>query len=169
MAVEALAVQDVNAAHAWAKAWIGSGGGAWIVDPWLVYVASALLAGQPRNAVRSTDVALRHWIADSQDRAVLLWVRGNVVRRRLSDPKSALPDLAVAARTAPPWLIEIAAADRDGCALEATTSRKRKASVGAAPNHEGPGDVAETVARSTGPRLSGGRPPIWSAVADYLA
>src|SRR5690348_11496112 len=86
MAVEALAVRDANAAHAWAKAWIGNGGGAWIVDPWLVYVASALLAGQPRNAVRSTDVALRHWIADSQDRAVLLWVRGNVVRRRLSDP-----------------------------------------------------------------------------------
>jgi hypothetical protein len=76
LALEALAVGDGRAAHAWAKGWIGSGGGAWILDPWLVYVASALLVRQPRNAVHSTDIALRHWISDPPDRSILPWVRG---------------------------------------------------------------------------------------------
>ena len=45
------------AAHRWAKGWIGQGGGAWIVDPWLVYAASAIMNGQRRNAVHSIDLA----------------------------------------------------------------------------------------------------------------
>lgn len=76
-----------------AKGWIGGGGGAWIVDPWLVYVGSALLQGQPRSATHSTDLAVRVWIAEPANRAILRWVRGDVIRRRLNDPKTALEDL----------------------------------------------------------------------------
>jgi len=41
-AVAALEARDWYGAHTAAKGWIVGGGGAWIVDPWLVYVGNAL-------------------------------------------------------------------------------------------------------------------------------
>jgi hypothetical protein len=166
LAVAALEAGDWHGAYRWAKGWIG-GGGAWIVDPWLIYVASALRHGQPRGAVHSTDLALKHWIPESEDRAILLWIRGEVVRRRLNDPKTALPDLASAAESAPSWLAAQAAADREACEIEAASSRKRKPSVGPAPEYKGLGTAAETVARPS-PHVVGSRPAVWDAVIARL-
>jgi hypothetical protein len=87
-AIAALEAGDWYGSYQWAKGWISSGGGARIVDPWLVYVASALLHGHPRTAVHSTDLALKHWIPEAEDRAILLWIRGDVVRRRLSGSRA---------------------------------------------------------------------------------
>jgi hypothetical protein len=63
-ALAALSADDWHRAYEWAKGWIRGGGGAWILDPWLVYVASSLLQGQPRTAVQSLDLALKHWIVE---------------------------------------------------------------------------------------------------------
>ena len=166
-AIAALAAGDWYASYQWAKGWIRGGGGAWIVDPWLVYVASALLHGQPRTAVHSTDLALKHWIPEAEDRAILLWIRGEIVRRRLNDPKAALANLASAAESAPSWLAEQAAADHQACEIEASASRKRKPSVGSAPDYEGPGTAVHTVARRS-PHPVGERPAVWDAVIARL-
>jgi hypothetical protein len=166
-AIAALDAGDWYGSYQLAKGWISGGGGAWIVDPWLVYVASALLNGQPRTAVHSTDLALKHWIPEAEDRAILLWIRGDIVRRRLNDPKTALADLASAAESAPSWLAGQAAVDRRACEIAATSSRKRKPSVGPAPDYKGPGTAAETVARPS-PHPVGARPAVWDAVIAHL-
>jgi hypothetical protein len=167
-ALAALEADDWHSAYLWAKGWNGRGGGVWIVDPWLVGVASALMRGQPRNAVHALDLALRYWIPERLDRAILRWVRGDVIRRRLNDPKSALADLIAAAQDAPDWLRPTALADRDACANEAGTSRKRKPSVAGSPEYQGPGTVADVVARPDGVRVVGARPAVWDAVIARL-
>jgi hypothetical protein len=167
--VDALEKRDWYDAYASAKWWIGAGGGAWIVDPWLVYAASALLQGQVRSATHSIDLALRVWIPQPANRAILLWIRGDVIRRRLNDPKTALADLTAAADDAPEWLTQRAVEDRDACALEAPASRKRKPSVGPAPAYRGPGTTANTVARPVPTRPDGARPYVWDAVMSCMA
>jgi hypothetical protein len=89
LALACLRAGDGLGAYRWAKGWIGAGGGPHI-DPWLVYVASSLLRGQPRNAVHAIDLAIGGWLPGRQDRAAMLYVRGVVVFRRLEDPKTAL-------------------------------------------------------------------------------
>jgi hypothetical protein len=104
---KALEAGDWHEAYRWAKGWIGSGGGARSVEPWLVYMASSLLHGQPRGAVNSADLALKHWIRAKKARAVIRYARGEVIRLHLRDPKTALDDLR-ASRAAPdyarPWM-----------------------------------------------------------------
>lgn len=168
-AVAALKARDWYAAYQWAKGWIGGGGGAWILDPWLVYAASALLHRQPRNAVHSLDLALEHWIPDRVDRAVLLWARGTVVMRHLSDPKTATPDLVEAAEHAPDWLRAEAAESLDVSRIDAEKSRKRTSSVKPAPSFGGFGSVAETVPQRQSSRQPGIRPPVWDAVEPILS
>lgn len=163
---ERLAEADWHGAHSWAKGWIGSGGGARLLDPWLAYVASALLRGHPRTAVRSVDLALKHWIEHEADRAVLHWVRSRVLRFSLNDPRAAAIDLTAANGAAPRWLRDDLAQDVAECADEAVTSRKRKASVDPAPPYVGPGST--DVALPTEELPPGSRPDLWSDVLPYL-
>lgn len=163
-AVAALDAGDWHGAYLWAKGWIGRGGGAQSTEPWLIYAASGVLHGQPRMAVRSIDLALRHWISASADRAILLSVRGHIVRTLLKDPGAALADLGRAASDAPDWLSAAVRSDYETCGVELASSRRRKPSVAEAPEYEGPGTAAETVATPQTPRLIGGKPPVWEAV-----
>jgi hypothetical protein len=132
-AVASLESGDWHGAYISAKSWIASGGGARIVDPWLVYAASALMHGQPRTAIHSIDIALQHWISAPADRAILHWARGCIVRETLRDPKTAKTDLETAATNAPEWLVARLAAASVACDEEALHSRKRKRSVNDAP------------------------------------
>ncbi|WP_436535946.1 hypothetical protein [Actinoplanes sp. HUAS TT8] len=102
-AMASLHAGDGLGAYRWAKGWIGAGGGLHI-DPWLVYVASDLLRGQPRNAIHAVDLAIGGWLPGRQDRAVMLYVRGIIVFRRLDDPRTALRDLEPARSHLPGWL-----------------------------------------------------------------
>jgi hypothetical protein len=167
-ALSALRADDWHGAYRWAKGWIGQGGGAWIVDPWLVYAASALMNGQPKTAVHSIDLALRSWIAEPADRAILRWVRACVIQVRLKDPKTALLDFEDARAHAPDWLRAAVDASRERCAAEASASRKRKPAVGKAPVHAGPQSVHGTVAPPGSAREPGLRPPVWDAVAKKM-
>jgi hypothetical protein len=148
--------RDWLGAHRWAKGWIGSGGGAHSVEPWLVYVASAIRQSQRRGAVHAVDLALEHWIAKPAPRGVLLYIRGEVIRRHLRDPKTALEDLRRAEEAVPDWLRDEATAARERCEEDAPSSRKRKRSVNPAPSFGG-----------SRPRQSGdvsGPPPLWSVI-----
>jgi hypothetical protein len=89
---------DWHGAYKWAKGWIGSGAGEQSLEPWLVYVASAIKQSQRRTAVHAVDLALENWIAEAAPRGVLLYVRGEVIRRHLRDPKTALGDLRQAGK-----------------------------------------------------------------------
>jgi hypothetical protein len=133
LALEAYESRDWYGIYAWTKSWITTGGGAWEVDSWLLYVVSALLHGQPKGAVHSADLALANWIEAPEDRAVLLWVRAYIVHHKLRDPKTALANYDAAAAHAPPWLRERVEGDRSTCIVDAQASRKRKPSVGPAP------------------------------------
>jgi hypothetical protein len=151
---------DWHGAYRWAKGWIGSGGGARSVEPWLVYVASALKESQRRPAVHSCDLALKHWISRRAARGVLLYARGEVIRRHLRDPKTALADLRAAEETVPKWLRDEARVAREECEEEAQASRKRKPSVKSAP------------AYSSWRRLAGGSvrepPPLWELTHEII-
>ncbi len=57
LALEACERNDWRGVYDWTKSWIFRGGGAWVVDAWLLYVVSGLLHGQPRISVRSVDLA----------------------------------------------------------------------------------------------------------------
>ena len=100
-ALEAYERRDWYGVYAWTKAWISDGGGAWVIDSWLLYVVSDLLHGRPKGAVHATDMTLDTWIEAPQDRAVLLWVRAYIIDHRLRDPKTAIEDYEAAARHAP--------------------------------------------------------------------
>jgi hypothetical protein len=156
---DALRAGDWHEAYRWAKGWIGLGGGARTVEPWLVYVASALLHGQPRTATHSCDLALKNWLGEPDQRAVILYVRGEVIRRHLRDPKTAQSDLDLAVGDAPPWLRPLAEDARTRCRTEATSSRKRKPSVGPPPEFKSAGDFVQrslpALASVTQP------PPVW--------
>jgi len=116
-----------------AQAWI-SLGGARTLGPWLISVAHMLQVGQPRNAVHAADLALKNWIGDDARRAVLRYVRGEVIRRHLRDPKTAQADLDAGER-APVWLRADAQSAAALCREEATVSRKRKPSVAPVPDY----------------------------------
>jgi hypothetical protein len=167
-ALTCLAQGDWHGAYEDAKSWISIGGGAWILDPWLIYVASALLHGQPRQAVHSVDIPLQSWIADPMDRAILHWVRAAIIHRRLRDPKTARADYDRASATAPPWLHGTVLADLDACAQDAERSRKRKASVGPAPEYRGAyaHDIVAPPQENRPP--PGSVPAVWDAVLPYL-
>ena len=166
-AVNALAAGDWYGAYTTAKGWISAGGGAFQLDPWLVYAASALIHGQPKSAVHSVDLALRHWIGDPREQGVLRWVRGMIIWRRMHDPKAALVDLEVAATDAPEWLD--VRRDLADCIAAAATSRERTPSVKAAPAYGGPGSASETVARPHAPRPMGQKPSVWAAVLPHVS
>jgi hypothetical protein len=166
-ALEAYDRREWYGIYAWTKSWITSGGGARMVDAWLLYVVSTLRQGQPRGAIHSTDLALRNWMEAPEDRAILLWVRAAVVHRRLKDPKTALADYVAAKERAPDWLAERIDSDSAQCAKDASSSRKRKPSVGPSPDYED-GDrtfVAGTNAR----REPGSMPTVWQHLLDTLA
>jgi hypothetical protein len=133
-ALDALAAGRPMVAYDYAQAWI-SHDGVRTLGPWLVEVANALQLGQGRTAVHAADLALKHWIGDDTRRAVLRYVRGEVIRRHLKDPKTAQADLDAALDAVPSWLREdaekAAALCRDGAAV----SRKRKPSVSRAPEY----------------------------------
>lgn len=167
-ALDCLSQGDWHGAYEDANSWISLGGGAWILDPWLVYVASAMLHGQPRQAVHAVDIPLENWIADPMDRANLHWVRAAIIHRRLHDPKTALADYERASATAPPWLYGQIMSDRKACTQEAARSRKRKPSVEPAPEYRG--DYAhDIVAPPQGHSPPPGSvPTVWDVVLPYL-
>ena len=166
LALSAYEAQDWHGIYLWTKSWITSGEGAWDIDAWLHYVVSALRQGQPRTAVRSVDLALRHWIEAPEDRAILHWVRAAVVHRSLKDPKTALADYAVAKQEAPSWLVKRVDEEALRCASDADTSRKRKPSVEPAPQFE-PRDRSSVAPPST-KREPGAVPTVWPQLLESL-
>lgn len=160
-----LAAEDWRGPYEWAKSWIGSGGGARKLDPWLAYVASGMLKGEPRTAVHAVDLALRNWIPDQADRAVLRWVRARIVRGPLRDPKSALADLLLAEQSMPRWLADAALADTQACQKAARTSRKGKPAVSEAPDYVGTDTPVETPSEVV---AAGAKPELWSDILPLL-
>ncbi len=151
---------DWHGAYRWAKGWIGSGGGEHSVEPWLVYVAAAINQSQRRMAVHAVDLALANWIAEAAPRGVLLYVRGEVIRRHLRDPKTALEDLRQAEEASPVWLRSEAVAARTACEEEARSSRKRKRSVAPAPSFAGSHRSASDDVTSP--------PPLWARIYQII-
>ena len=166
LAIDACGRDDWRGVHDWTKAWISRGGGAWVIDAWLMYVASGLLHGQPRISVRSADLALGTWIESEQDRAVLLWVRGAVIHEKLNDPKTAVTDYGDALKHAPEWLLDRAQQDLARCSADAETSRKRKPSVAPAPVFA-PGN-RDFVAAAADVPPPGARPMVWDELLRVL-
>jgi hypothetical protein len=89
-------------------------------------------------------------------------VRGEVIRRQLRDPKSALEDLAAAEDAVPQWLRSEAKEARAMCEEEAQASRKRKRSVDRAPSYTGHGP------EPAGEEDLASPPPLWRAVHQIL-
>jgi len=169
LACEALVAVRPMVAYDYGQAWI-SHGGVRTLGPWLISVAHMLQVGQPRNAVHAADLPLKNWIGDDVRRAVLRYVRGEVIRRHLRDPKTAQADLEAAQERAPAWLradVESAAAL---CREEAAVSRKRKPSVEPAPeyvaavNHP---DWSKRVIDLDGP-IGAEAPFVWRVVKRVL-
>ena len=165
-AEEGLANRDWHRAYEAAKSWIFGGGGAYFVDPWLVYAASALLHRQPRIATHSLDVGLASWVENPVDRAILHTVRGWIVLETFRDPAVALVDFDECANSVPKWLAAAHSAGRDRARAEAPKSRKRKPSVPPAPT---------TIKPSTAPVRVGSKVPtpgavpgVWQAVIPHL-
>ena len=144
-------------AYQWAKSWITSGG-ATHPDPWLVYVASSLLDGKPRNAVHSIDLALGRWLPGAQDRAAFRWLRGCIVRTKLKDPKTALLDLLRAAQSVPDWACSHPDAYVAECQEEAHKSRKKVASVNGAWAYSEPPNMPSLRDHAYEPRADGDPP-----------
>ena len=167
--VAAMEDGDWYEAYVWTKSWIGRGG-ALLLDPWVAYVASSLLHGQPRTAVHSIDMALSTWIPRPGDRAVLLWMRSRVLRHRLRDPKVAMPDLLAAASSPPAWLAAEVSSDVEACEAECLRSRKRKPSVSAAPTFDESSHEHMVTVWSAERSLpdDGRQPVLWSVVLPYL-
>jgi hypothetical protein len=158
--------RDWHGIYLCAKSWIVSGGGGRQLDPWLLYVVSALMHGQPRTGVRSLDLALGNWISDPADRAVLLWTRAEVIHNWLRDPKTARADYHAALSSAPAWLRHDVEADLARCEAESGRSRKRKPSVAPAPDYvDKPRDFVTPVGRAT----AGSRPAVWDRLVAELA
>jgi len=162
---------DWHGAYEWAKGWISGGGGATLLDPWLAYVASALLQGQPRTATHSIDLALRSWIPRRADRSVLHWTRSRIIRFRLNDPKTACTDLERATQSTPSWLRAEVRRDIEDCAAESALSRKRKPSVTPAPDFQA--EEAAHMLAVVSNRLgdlpeAGSQPGLWVVVHPYL-
>ncbi len=167
-AEQALKDGDWHEAYLWTKSWI-SRGGAGRVEPWLLYVASALQQGWPKTAVHSCDLGLSTWIDDGPSRAVLNFVRGEVIRRHLNDPKTAAADLEVAATACPVWLASDLEHARTACTAGVVKSRKRKPTVGPAPTFNSKTDrsfTSETLPASYD--ITAEPPPTWPTVRSIL-
>ncbi|MEU8213915.1 hypothetical protein AB0B85_32470 [Micromonospora sp. NPDC049044] len=156
-AVACLQAGDWRGAHSWAKGWVGSGGGSHI-EPWLIYVASALLSGKARDAVHAIDLAIGLWLPGKHDRAALLWLRGCVVHRRLNDPRTALLDLLPAEPALPPWLTDQREAEIAACEEAAQHSRKRVPSVKPAWSYSGRPESLRLPQQADEPRSDGEAP-----------
>ena len=167
-ALEALTCHDWSMASVAAKRWVSTGGGAQLPDPWLVYSASDLILGRASTAVSSLDMGLRNWVADPADRSVLLWARGCVLLRRLSDARSALVDLDAAAPDAPEWLVDQLAFDRKECARKARAKRVGKPPCGEAPAYD-PRISPTRVAAALPGHYAGDEPAVWDAVFPIIA
>ena len=160
---------DWHGVYTRCKGWIGSGGGAGLVDPWLGYVASGLMHGQPRTAIHAVDLALGNWLPRPLDRSVMHWVRSRVVRNYLNDPRTALSDLAISSGNAPSWLRPCIADDASRCEAEAARSRKRKPSVAPAPAFAGSDFASATLAaRLLELQPDGSQPLLWEAIRPLL-
>jgi len=169
LAIEGLETGDWHLAYNAAKGWVTGGGGAWSTDPWLVYVASALLHRQPKIAVHSCDLALSTWVEGEVDRAVIAWARGNVVFRWMNDPKTAQADLDGAVAQAPDWLRALADADAEQCRAAALVSRKRKPGVTPAPDFSGDHSRQGFVSPPLLPRpVPGEQPSTWYLVRPLI-
>ncbi|WP_207009612.1 hypothetical protein [Nocardioides aromaticivorans] len=167
-ALAALGASDWRGVHEWTKSWIGWGGGAWIPDTWLLYAASALLEGKPRNAVHGLDLGLRVWLAGASDRAALTWLRGLIVMDRLADPKTALIDLEESLELLPNWLRDESADRLERCRDEAARSRKRVPSVQPRPAFVGAEGSRHVVAPSVSDRVDGSEPEAWPVIRSYF-
>lgn len=160
--------QDWRTVHDWAKSWIVWGGGAWRPDPWLLYGVSGLLHRQPRISVGGIDLGLKNWVDRREDRAILTFGRGQVIRTALGDPRTALSDLEFAAANSPRWLARSAERAASECAAEAGTSRKRRASVDPRPEHGRPEYLNNTVAPPARRLSDGKKPEVWRTIAGYF-
>ncbi|MBX3313815.1 MAG: hypothetical protein KF906_05790 [Actinobacteria bacterium] len=156
-------------AYDYQRAWI-TNGGAQTLGPWLIAVAHALQVGQPKTAVHATDLALKNWIGDEPRRSILRYVRGEVIRRHMRDPKTAQLDLDVAEHDAPAWLRGSAVRAAADCRAEAVASQKRKPSVGPAPTFHAADDSPDW--RSEPVELDGPveyeEPFVWNVVSAIL-
>ena len=169
--IDALAgvqTRDWRRTHDATKSWVGWGGGAWIPDTWLLYAVSALLKGEPRNAVHALDLGIKTWLEGPTDQALLTWCRGMVVWRVLKDPKTALIDLEHAARFLPAWLGAPIDEVLQRCHNDGSRSRKRRPSVEPRPAHAGSDSLRHVVAPATLERRDGDRPAVWDHVAPHL-
>ena len=167
-AVAGLQAQDWRPVHDWSKSWIGSGGGAWLPGPWLLYAASALLKGEPRIAVHSLDLALRVWLAGRADRAALTWLRGVLVVDQLKNPKAALVDLRESRSQLPDWLTTGADDRLAACEAATATSRMRVPSVKPRPEYSPLAATHDGVAPPVSERVDGQRPSVWDQVGPLL-
>ena len=167
-ALEALAAGQPMVAHGWAKSWV-SRGGARTIGPWLVYAAAALQLGQGRTAVHSADLGLQRWTEDFAQRAVLRYVRGEVIRRHMKDPKTAQADLDAAVEHVPDWLRPQAEQAAAECRDAAAVSRKRKPSVGPAPGFTGGhASLFNREVVDLDPPIEEAPPLVWPAVERIL-
>lgn len=166
LTVAAIDERDGYSAYMWSKSWITQGG-ATAPDPWLGYAASSVIQGQPKGAVNSLDLGLRVWIEALPDRAILVFARGTIIWRRMSDPKTALSDLQAAADNAPAWLMPTARDAIEACSSAASSSKKRKRSVEPPPVHVG-SDTRDTVEPRAAHFTIGERPRLWDAFLRSL-
>ena len=164
----ALLADDWRGVYDWTKSWVGWGGGAWLPDSWLLYAASALLKGEPRNAVHSLDLGLGMWIEGPADRALLTWCRGVLVWAVLRDPKTALSDLEAAAGSLPAWLGMDVGSQLQACRASAESSRKRVASVKPRPSLAIPASGRDFVAPQVDVHADGDEPTVWRWVARFF-
>lgn len=164
----ALSRGDARSAHRWAKGWIGSGGGAWLIDPWLVYVCSALIESKPRLGLHSIDLALRNWISDATDRSVLYWVRGAILYRILNDPGGASIEFSKSLASAPSWLAAEARTDLDEATSDSAARRGKHSRVPPSPEYVGPGEFGNAVPPKVTPTVVGARPKLWDILVRYL-
>ena len=158
---------DAHGVYTAAKWWISAGGGAWVLDPWLLYMVNGVMDGKPRNATHSADMALKTWTEDPADRAVLLWARGSVIMRQLRDPKTAIADLTCCMTAAPTWLRDRAEEDETLCRTLAASSKKSKPSVPPSPAFTPPGDRS-FVATALPGHVPGSLPSIWPQTLSVL-
>jgi hypothetical protein len=167
-ALDGVARVEWRPVYQWTKSWITMGGGAWLPDTWMLYAVSALLQRQPKSAVHSLDLGLRHWMSGQQDQAILAFCRGQVISLVMNDPKAAVADLEFGAERAPSWLRN-AATDALGAARAATlNSRKRVPSVRPRPDHSPQGQLHATVAPPVGDRMDGEEPAVWERVRQFF-
>jgi hypothetical protein len=140
-----------------AKGWIGSGGGPHI-EPWLVYVAAALINEKAKDAVHSIDLAIGLWLPGVHDRAALLWLRGCIVHRKLDDPRTALRDLLIAGPALPVWLTSQRDPEIAACEEAARHNRKRVPSVKQAWSYSGQPETLRSPDNAREPRSDGEAP-----------